>query len=112
MIPLGVDIFVATEPIDLRISFDLLSGKVREQLGGDPKSGAIFVFFGKRKDKMKALFYDRAGFCIFYKRLCRGTFRIPEKLLPSDTSVALDDEELSILLAGFSIEEKVTKRVH
>ena len=62
MIPLDAEIFVALEPIDLRVSFDLLSGLVRERMGGEPKSGALFVFFGKRREKMKALFYDKTGF--------------------------------------------------
>ena len=43
MIPTGVEIFVALEPIDLRYSFDRLSGIAREQIGYDPRSGALFV---------------------------------------------------------------------
>jgi transposase len=110
MIPLDVEVFVALEPIDLRVSFDLLSGLVRDRLSGDPKSGALFVFFGKRKDKLKALFYDKTGFCILYKRLCRGTFRIPECASPSDASVRIDEDELVALFDGIPLPERGEKR--
>ena len=114
MIPLDVDIFVSLEPIDLRISFDLLAGAVRDRLSGDPKSGALFVFFGKRRDRLKALFYDKTGFCILYKRLCRGTFRIPERAHPDDTSVRIEEDDLVVLLDGIAIEreEKRKEKLH
>jgi len=49
MIPHGVEIFVGLEPIDLRWSFDRLAGAVAERVGREARSGALFVFFGKRK---------------------------------------------------------------
>jgi transposase len=110
MIPADVEIYVALQPIDMRLSFDLLSGLVRDRMRGDPKNGSIYVFFGKRKDKLKALFYDRSGFCILYKRLCRGTFRIPEAMTPDGTSVRLEEEELLVLLEGLGVAEKKPTR--
>ena len=110
MIPLDVEVYVALEPIDLRISFDLLAGMVRERLSSDPKSGALFVFFGKRRDKLKALFYDKTGFCILYKRLCRGTFRIPEPTSASDASVQLDEDDLVAILDGMVPEPREKKK--
>jgi transposase len=112
MIPLAVDVFVALEPIDLRISFDLLAGAVRERLSGDPKSGAIFLFFSKRRDRMKALFYDKTGYCILYKRLDRGTFRLPERVHPDDASVCIPEDELAVLLDGLAIERSGTSKRH
>lgn len=100
MIPLDVEIFVALEPIDLRASFDRLSGLVRERMGSEPTTGALFVFFGKRKEKLKVLFQDASGLVILYKRLSRGTFRIPVPLRPGDTTVTLTDRELVELLEG------------
>jgi transposase len=58
MIPAGVQIFVALESIDLRFSFERLSGLAKEQVGYDARSGALFVFFGKRRDAIKILFFD------------------------------------------------------
>jgi transposase len=49
MIPSGVQVFVALEPIDLRWSFDRLAGVVQERIGYDARGGALFVFFGKRR---------------------------------------------------------------
>ena len=48
MIPSGAKVFVALVPIDMRFSFDRLSGLVKEQIGHEARSGALFVFFGKR----------------------------------------------------------------
>ena len=69
MIPHGVEIFVGLDPIDLRWSFDRLAGIVAERIGREARSGALFVFFGKRRDAMKILFFDGSGLCSFYKRL-------------------------------------------
>lgn len=80
MIPHGVEIFVGLDPIDLRWSFDRLAGIVAERIGQQARGGALFVFFGKRCEAIKVLFFDGTGLCLFYKRLDRGTFRIPAAL--------------------------------
>ena len=49
MIPHGVDVFIALDPIDLRWSFDRLAGLVGDRIGRQARSGALFVFFGKRR---------------------------------------------------------------
>jgi transposase len=100
MIPLDAEIFVAFDPIDLRVSFDLLSGLVRKRFGQDPKSGSLYVFFGKRREKLKALFYDKTGFCILYKRLYRVTFRIPKPDCDGDATIELPEEMFVALLEG------------
>lgn len=79
MIPSGVRIFVCTEPVDMRRSFDALALAVREKLMLDPESGALFVFGGKRAMRVKVLWFDRNGYCILYKRLDRARFRLPER---------------------------------
>jgi len=60
VIPVGVEIFVAVVPIDLRWGFDRLAGIASEQLGRTARSGALFVFFGKRKSALKILFFFTA----------------------------------------------------
>jgi transposase len=115
MIPAGVEVFVATTPVDLRYGFERLAGIATEQLGRNARSGALFVFFGKRRTSVKVLFADRTGLCIFYKRLDRGTFRIPEQLDPTATHVAVAERALDDLLEGVDIELAVparTRRVH
>ncbi len=104
MIPSGVEIFVALDPIDLRWSFDRLAGIAEERLGRKARSGALFVFFGKRRTSLKILFADASGICLFYKRLDRGTYRLPEALEPGANSVVLDERALDDLLDGIDLE--------
>jgi transposase len=104
MIPHGVEIFVGLEPIDLRWGFDRLAGIVEERIAREARSGALFVFFGKRRDAVKVLFHDSTGFCVFYKRLDAGTFRLPEELEPGARSVLIEDRVLDDMLDGIDIE--------
>lgn len=103
MIPHGVEIFVGLDPIDLRWSFDRLAGVVAERIGLEARSGALFVFFGKRRDAIKVLFFDGTGMCVFYKRLDRGTFRVPEAE-GGAASVAIEERALDDLLDGIDVE--------
>ena len=105
MIPRGVEIFVGVEPIDLRWSFDRLAGIARERIGRESRSGALFVFFGKRREAIKVLFFDGSGLCLFYKRLNKGTFRVPE-VEGDASSVAIDERTLDDLLDGIDVEAK------
>lgn len=103
MIPHGVEIFVGLEPIDLRWSFDRLAGIVTERMGREARSGALFVFFGKRREALKVLFFDGSGMCQFYKRLDRGLFRLPEALEPGAATVAIEERALDDLLDGIGV---------
>ena len=105
MIPHGVEIFVGLEPIDLRWSFDRLAGVVSERIGREARSGALFLFFGKRRDALKILFFDGSGMCLFYKRLDRRTYRLPE-VEDGATSITIDERTLDDLLDGIDVEEK------
>lgn len=104
MIPQGVQVFVALDPVDLRCSFDRLSGIAQEQVGYEARSGALFVFYGRRRDALKVLFFDGSGMCIFYKRLDRGTFRLPEAVPEGARHVEVDDATLEALLDGVQVE--------
>ena len=108
MIPAGVEIYVALEPVDMRLSFDRLSGLAQEQIGYDARSGALFIFFGKRRDALKVLFFDGSGMAIFYKRLDRGTFQIPEPPTKTARHVEIDDAMLEALLDGIDVNEPET----
>jgi transposase len=114
VIPQGVDIFVGLDPIDLRWSFDRLSGIVAERIAREARGGAVFVFFGRRRDAVKILFFDGSGLCLFYKRLDRGTFRVPEAR-PGATAVEIDERILDALLDGVDVDAprpKPPRRVH
>lgn len=103
MIPHGVEIFVCLEPIDLRWSFDRLSNLAQTRVGREARCGALFVFFGRRRDALKVLFFDGSGMCQFYKRLDRHRFRIPSS--PDERTVAIEmqEHELDALLDGIEV---------
>ena len=104
MIPRGVDIYLGIEPIDLRWGFDRLCGIVSERIGRRPRSGAVFAFFGRRRQAMKVLYFDGTGLCIFYKRLDKGTFKFPLSADGKSRTVVLTERELDDLFAGLDLE--------
>lgn len=109
MIPHGVEVFIGLEPIDLRWGFDRLAGVVADRLTREARGGALFVFFGKRRDALKVLFFDGTGLCLFYKRLDRGTFRLP--LVPEGTTtLAIEERVLDDLLDGVDLDLPVPSR--
>jgi transposase len=110
MIPSGVEIYIALEPIDMRLSFDRLSGLAKEQIGYDARSGALFVFFGRRKDALKVLFFDGTGMVIFYKRLDAGRFKIPAATHADVQHVEVDDATLEALLDGIDVDQAAGTR--
>lgn len=109
MIPHGVEIFVGLQPIDLRWGFDRLAGVVEERIALKPRGGALFVFFGKRRDALKVLFHDGTGFCLFYKRLDRGAFQLPEAIEAGAASVVIAESALDDLLEGIDVERRPKK---
>ena len=99
-LPPSVRIFIASQPADMRRSFDGLAAMVRDFLGRDPLSGHIFVFRNKKGDKAKVLFWDRSGLCLWYKRLEQGSFSFPTG---ANASVEVEAGELMLLLEGIDL---------
>jgi transposase len=93
-------IFVATAPVDLRLSFDRLAGIIREQLTADPRGAAVYVFHNRNRTHLKILWHDGRGFCLFYKRLDRGVYRIPLAIPAHASSVHVSPRELALILEG------------
>src|SRR5579862_6472202 len=69
MLPSKMPIYCATTPVDLRRSFDGLAAAAREVLAKDPRSGALFLFVNKAGDRLKALWWDRTGYCLLYNQI-------------------------------------------
>lgn len=98
----GVQVVLATEPVDLRRGHDGLVTLVRSLWRADPYSGTLFVFFGRRRDRVKVLFFSAGGFVVYYKRLERGRFFMPH--VPAAASqVVLDAASLAMLLDGVDL---------
>ena len=102
MIPAGVAIYLAVSAVDLRAGFDRLAGVVLEELRGDPRSGSLFLFTNRRRTHLKALFFDRTGYCILYKRLDRGTFPTPTVIAPGSSQTEISSAELTLILEGLA----------
>ena len=96
----GTRVYLATEPVDLRRGHDGLCALVRGHLALDPFAGHLFVFVGRRRDRIKILFWDRGGFVVYYKRLARGRFTTPRVSADADR-ITLDATQLAMLLGGF-----------
>jgi transposase len=103
MIPHGVEVFVAVEPVDMRLGFDRLAGLAQERMQRSARCGALFLFFGKRRTALKALFFDGSGLCVLHKRLDQRQFKIPEAVDGTDV-VVIEERELDDLLEGIAID--------
>lgn len=97
----GTRVFVARDPVDMRGSFDALAGRIR-RLGLDPVDGALYVFVSRRRHMLAVLSFDGTGWCLFRKRLPRGTFELPE-IPDGATRVAVDGRVLVAMLSGIDL---------
>ena len=101
-LPPGVRIFLCTQPTDMRKSFDGLMGLVTEVIDEDPFEGHLFLFVNRRRDRMKVLYWDRDGLCIWYKRLEAGTWQLPSGA-DAVTGVELDAGQFAMMLNGIDL---------
>jgi transposase len=107
-LPPGARLLLATSRVDGRKGINGLSTLVRSQFLMDPLSGTLFVFFTKRADIVRVLYWDRDGYVLTTKRLEKGHFRVPWR---SETGhVTLEAAELLLVLEGLDLSG-VTRRV-
>lgn len=99
-VPASVRVFVATGHVDLRRGFDGLAALTRDVLDQDPLSGHLFVFRNRRGDRLKILFFASGGYCLFYKRLERGTFRLPQG---DESRLEIEAGDLGLILEGIDL---------
>lgn len=97
--------YFATQPTNLRQSFEGLTNQIRHALGYDPLSGHVFVFLNRRRNQVKLILWTRGGFTSVHKRLERGTFTFPARVTEGVVSIAIDVHELAILLEGIVVGE-------
>ena len=86
---------------DMRKGIDSLCGLVRNELGKDPMSGELFLFFCRSRRRIKILLWDEDGYALYQKRLERGTYEIPEGIAMHQPITA---EQLTFLLSGVNLK--------
>jgi transposase len=105
--PSALRIYLAVEPVDMRKQFNGLWGLAEEKLEEDPRSGSLFVFVNKDRDRIKMLYWDGTGPWVFAKRLEKGRFTWPTG---SDaTKLSLAPAALTMLLAGIDLKDGCKK---
>ena len=104
-LPSRTKMYLCRNPVDMRKSFDGLFGIVQQEFQQDPLSGHLFLFVNKRRDRMKAIFWDDDGFVFWYKRLEAGTWQLPVlATTSSSSSLALESHELAMILRGIDLK--------
>jgi transposase len=97
----GVRVFVATARVDGRKGIDGLSAMVRSQFAEDPLSGSMYVFFSRRADRVRVLYFDRDGYVLITKRLEKGSYRLPWSA--EQGRVVVEAAELLLVLEGIDV---------
>lgn len=105
------NIFIVCRYTDMRRSIDGLSAIIAQNYKLEPSSGDLFLFCGKRSDRLKALLWDGNGFLLLYKRLDNGSFKRPRN---GNEARRIEKEQYGLLMQGLSIDQpkaiqKVTK---
>jgi transposase len=106
--PGAIQIFVARDPADMRKSFEGLCGQVRDVLAQEPTSGSLFVFFNRVRDRVKILYWNRRGLCIWYHRLERGRFPPTGDQQPA---TPFDPPGLALILEGIDLTAVKRRKV-
>jgi transposase len=87
----GLPIYVALEPVDMRLGYERLGGIVRERMQAEPRSRALFVFVGKRGHTMKVLTWDGTGAIVIHKKLDAGRLELPKPTCVGEQQVVVSD---------------------
>src|SRR3990172_5948568 len=105
MLTLQTRIFLCRDPVNMRKSFEGLGTIIEQLFPGELLTGALFVFLNRQRNCLKALFWDRDGFAIWYKRLERGSF------INNGQNNVLDRREFLMLLEGI-IPQKIRPKFY
>ena len=101
MLPNNGKILLYNVAMDMRKSIDGLSIIISEKLDINPNDGEIFIFYNKKHDKLKMLYWEKNGFCLLYKKLEKDRFKIPKLI----ASKSITHEQLRWLFDGLDINK-------
>lgn len=104
-LPPSVRLFVATQPVDGRKGPDSLMTLVRDVLRHDPLSGHLFIFFSKRCDRVRVVYWDRTGIAMWTKRLEKGRFHPRFSGDGRLASSAIEAAELALIVEGIDLAD-------
>lgn len=102
-LPPSVRLFVATQPVDGRKGADTLMVLVRDVFHHDPLSGHLFIFFSRRCDRVRVVYWDRTGFAMWSKRLERGRFKPTFSADGELGATAIEAAELALIVEGIDL---------
>ena len=103
-LPASVRVYLCLTACDMRKSFDSLASLVRSQMDLDPLVGHLYVFWSRRKDRVKILYWDRDGFAVWAKRLEEGTYALPF-CESGEVRGEITAQELAALLSGIDLNQ-------
>ena len=101
-------VYLHREPVDFRKGFDGLTGIVTAQLGQSVTSGSLFLFVNRKRDRIKALWWETGGLTLWYRRLEQGTVELPKN--NDATHVTIDNVELAMWIAGVPLKSASVRR--
>lgn len=102
-LPPSVRLFMATQPVDGRKGADSLMAMVREVFGQDPLSGHLFIFFSRRCERVRVVYWDRNGYAMWTKRLEKGRFRPPFEVDGPMSARAIEAAQLALIVEGIEL---------
>ena len=101
--PGGVEVYISVSPMDMRCGFYRLAEATKAVIRQDPLSGHLFVFFNKKRNRVKVLYWDRSGYCILYKHLERGQFHFPRYISKDTQSLRCHVSDFALILDGIEL---------
>lgn len=110
MIAHGLPIYVALEPVDMRLGSERLGALVRERMRAEPRSRALFVFVSKRGYSMKVLTWDGTGTIVIHKKLDAGRFELPRSTGSGEQHVLVSDAIFEIIHKGVATTPRAARR--
>lgn len=107
MLPSTLRVFAYSRPTDMRKSFAGLGGLVEQELGQQVESGHLFLFFNRRRDRVKVLCFVGDGLLILYRCLERGTFEMPRVAVAegkeAPAAIEMRASDLALILEGIEL---------
>ena len=110
MIAHGLPIYVALEPVDMRLGSERLGALVRDRMRAEPRSRALFVFVSKRGHSMKVLTWDGTGTIIVHKKLDAGKFELPRPTAPGEQHLVVSDAIFEAIHKGVALAPRPARR--